>query len=62
MAKCVLLLTNPDPLTLDAAVQVMGREPDEHDILQHEGHELWGWTPERIRVRRWLESETFDVL
>lgn len=27
MAKCVLLFTCPDPLTLDAAVQAMGREP-----------------------------------
>lgn len=28
MAKCVLLLTCHDPLTLDAAVKVMGRGPD----------------------------------
>ncbi len=31
LARAVLLLTCPDPLTLARAVEVMGREPDERD-------------------------------
>lgn len=46
MAKCVLLLTNPDPLTLDAAKAVMGREPDETSACGT----CVGWESEDISV------------
>lgn len=46
MAKCVLLLNCPDPLTLDAAKAVMGREPRESCST------LFVWDEESIFVTK----------
>ncbi len=43
--EAVLLLTCPDPLTLDAAVQVMGREPDSRSMDEW----MW-WESEAVQV------------
>ncbi len=44
LAKLMLVLTCPDPLTLDAAKAVMGREPDETFPRGYRGRWDWGET------------------